>query len=85
MVLQNYKNLAKEFTDQCLIYYSRKDELWIAHSLHTDQVGTGNNALDAYAHLLSGIRSLIELASQNSTIDVFSTIKSYVSELGFGL
>ncbi len=71
MVRKNNKNLLRRFSDQCVIYYSRKDELWVAHSLHTDQVGTGDNMLDALSHLLSGIRSLINLANKSSDIQVF--------------
>jgi hypothetical protein len=47
--------------DHCVIYYSKKDMCWIAHSLYTDQVGTGEDIRDALAELISAIRSLIAI------------------------
>lgn len=61
---------ASGFQDECVIYFSRADNCWIAHSLHTDQVGTGKNMLDAFVELLRAIGSLIELSSEGTPVSI---------------
>ena len=58
----------KKFVDTVLIYYSQNDECWIAHSLKTDQVGTGVDMDRALAHLIKVVDGLLELARQDKTI-----------------
>ena len=41
--------------DICLIYFSEDDNCWVAHGLHTDQIGTGDWFVDALADYLVGI------------------------------
>jgi len=54
--------------DRCIVYYSRKDRTWIAHSLHTDQIGTGDSLLSALTDLLRGVQNLVTLAETNKDI-----------------
>jgi len=49
----------KHFADECLLYYSRSDSCWIAHSLHTDQIGIGTDVITALSKLIEVISSLI--------------------------
>lgn len=57
--------------ETCFIYESRKDKCWIAHSLRTDQIGTGDNVVEALADLLLAVDQLLELAQEERDIEVF--------------
>ena len=63
-----YKREAKPEHDKCVIYYSPRDECWIGHSLHTDQIGTGESVLGALVEVMMAIDSLIELKRENRDI-----------------
>ena len=54
--------------DACVIYYSRDDHCWIAHGLHTDQVGTGDCVLHALADLMTALQQVAELAAEDPSI-----------------
>lgn len=56
--------------DECVIYYSKQDGCWIAHSLRTDQIATGKCVLDAYVALLSVIESLLQVATMEKDIRI---------------
>ena len=55
----------------CLIYYSQEDECWIAHSLHTDQLGSGKCVTEALADLMQGLKNLFALAIEHPDIEIF--------------
>jgi len=55
----------------CVIYYSDEDGVWIAHSLHTDQIGTGDCPTEALADLILGLRHLFKLAAEHPDIEIF--------------
>jgi hypothetical protein len=55
------------FKDEFVVYYSQEDNSWIAHSLHTDQIGLGGDSIvDAIVNLITGLHNLLEFA-KNST------------------
>lgn len=55
------------FKDEFVVYYSQEDNSWIAHSLHTDQIGLGGDSVvDAIVNLITGLHNLFEFA-KNST------------------
>ena len=55
-----------EFTDTFVIYPSELEQgVWVAHSLNTDQIGTGECVLEAYVALLRALRALLEEAGKN--------------------
>jgi len=56
------------FADAAVIYHSKEDGCWIAHSLKTDQIGTGDQVIDALADLIRGVRALLKLAMKDPTI-----------------
>jgi hypothetical protein len=58
----------KSFTDRALIYHSPDDGCWIAHSLRTDQIGTGVDMGRALADLIRAIDQLLDLADEDETI-----------------
>lgn len=62
------KGNIKPFNDTAIIYYSEDDGCWIAHSLRTDQVGTGVDMGRALADMIRGIDGLLDLARADETI-----------------
>lgn len=65
------RNHIKKLMETCVIYESRKDKCWIAHSLRTDQIGTGRDIIEALADLLCAVDQLLELAQEEPDIEVF--------------
>lgn len=59
-----------QFKDKCVIYESRQDNCWVAHSLRTDQIGTGDCVVDALADLLKAIGQILNLANQENDVAV---------------
>ena len=57
----------------CLIYYSKTENLWIAHGLRTDQIGVGDCVLDAYVDYLHGMIDLVDLSKEVDHIEIFRT------------
>jgi hypothetical protein len=55
----------------CLIYFSSEDDCWIAHSLHTDQLGTGDCPTEALADLVQGLENLFAIAAEHPDIEIF--------------
>lgn len=58
----------KAFKDEFVIYYSKEDASWIAHSLHTDQIGLGDCVVDAIVDLMVCLHNLCELAKKQRDI-----------------
>ncbi|MGB2823246.1 MAG: hypothetical protein WBF17_19840 [Phycisphaerae bacterium] len=58
----------KKAHDACVIYYSRGDGCWIAHGLHTDQIGTGDCVVHALADLMIALQELADLAAEDPSI-----------------
>lgn len=58
----------KPFQDIAVIYHSSEDGCWIAHSLRTDQVGTGVDMGRALADLIRGVDSIIKMATEDSSL-----------------
>ena len=56
------------FADTVVIYYSREDRCWVAHSLRTDQIGTGNRIVDALADVMRAVDQVCALAASDSSI-----------------
>lgn len=54
--------------DSVLIYHSDEDGCWIAHSLRTDQVGTGERIVDALADLIKAVAQVCRLAERDPTV-----------------
>ena len=54
--------------DEAVIYHSKEDDCWIAHSIKTDQVGTGDQVVEALADLIRGVRAVLSLAAKDRTI-----------------
>lgn len=61
----------KWFRDTFAIYYSRKDKCWIAHSLRTDEFGTGDCIIDALTDGIKAVDQVVRLACKRSDIELF--------------
>lgn len=59
------------FKDEFLIYYSKEDGSWVAHSLHTDQMGFGDCVVDALVDLMVGLHNLLNLAKRENVQVLF--------------
>ena len=58
-------SMRRKFRDTYAIYYSAADKRWIAHSLRTDQMGTGNCILDALVDGLRAIDQVLDYADKH--------------------
>ena len=75
------KNAKRLHNDECLVYWSADDNCWIAHSLLTDQIGTGDCVVHAIADLLQAVKGLLELAAEDDTIQVLKPAAAEVRKL----
>jgi hypothetical protein len=58
----------KSFQETLVIFHSKEDRCWIAHGLHTDQIGTGDSVLDALTDAIRGIDAVLLIAHDDPTI-----------------
>ena len=72
MAGRNESSKIRPFPDTCVIYYSRGDSCWIAHSLRSDQIGTGESIVEALANLLRAVDHLLTLAESDDTLKILS-------------
>lgn len=54
-----------------VIYFSEEDGCWIAHSLKTDQIGTGVSVLCALEDGLRAVQCVMKAGKEDPTIRVF--------------
>jgi hypothetical protein len=54
--------------DTIVLYHSRTDRCWVAHGLHTDQIGTGQSIVDALTDAIRAIHQVAELAAADHSI-----------------
>ena len=63
----------RDLVDTWVIYRSEEDPgMWVAHSLNMDQIALGKTVLEACAALKPVIRSLLEAAEADPTIQVLN-------------
>lgn len=65
------KRKTRKFIDTFAIYYSDEDQRWIAHSLRTDQFGTGDCVVDALADGMKAVDQVVALAEKQPNIQIF--------------
>jgi hypothetical protein len=54
-----------------VIYFSQEDNCWIAHSLKTDQLGTGERIVDALADVLKAIHLIRDEAAKDRSLALY--------------
>ena len=69
------------FMDTFAIYYSKEDRYWVAHSLRTDQFGTGDCVVNALVDGLKAVDQVIELAKRKPDTQVFRSAPADVWEI----
>jgi hypothetical protein len=69
------------FVDTFAIYYSREDKYWVAHSLRTDQFGTGDCVVDALVDGLKAVDQILALARKKPNIQIFCEAPEAVQEI----
>ena len=63
--------MSKQVEDTCVIYESRADKCWIAHSLRTDQIGAGDCVVAALEDLLRAVEQVFKLAAEDGDVAIF--------------
>ena len=56
------------FEDRLVVYRSDEDGCWVAHSLRTDQVGTGDSIVSALADVIRAVYQVCATAEADDTI-----------------
>ena len=52
----------------CMIYWSKQDECWVAHSLRTDQIGLGQGPVYALADMIKAVDQVMDVAAEDASI-----------------
>lgn len=67
--------------ESAVIYLSDEDKCWIAHSLRTDQIGTGARIVDALADVLKAVQLIREEAEKDATLAVLREAPKEIQEM----
>ncbi|HLL89737.1 MAG TPA: hypothetical protein VK324_10555 [Tepidisphaeraceae bacterium] len=54
--------------DQIVVYLSKEDGCWLAHSLRMDQIGAGERIVDALADLIRGVHAVLANATEDESL-----------------
>ena len=69
--MKQKRSMNRPKKDSILVYYSRQDRAWFAHSLQTDQIGCGDGILEAIESLLRGIMTIMEMRKADPSIEAW--------------
>ena len=75
------KNKMRNFWDIFAIYFSKPDNCWIAHSLRTDQFGTGDCVLNAFVDGMKAVDQVIELAKKQPDTEIFNDAPEEIKQI----
>ena len=53
---------------ECRVYWFSVDNCWIAHSMYTDQIGTGETPVEALQDMVKAVDQVFELAKEDETV-----------------
>lgn len=76
--LPHNRRKIKAFKDTCVIYYSRTDKCWVAHSLRMDQIGAGDCVVEALAELIKAVDHVLHCAQRDATLGVLREAPAWV-------
>ena len=62
------RQLIPDFDDFLVVDYSEDDGCWVAHSLRTDQIGTGPTKVEALADLIRAVYQVCDAAAEDESI-----------------
>lgn len=77
----NKNNRKKFFSDTLAIFYSEEDQCWVAHSLRTDQFGTGDCVLDALMDGMKAVDQVIALSKKKPEVQVLSEAPEEIRQI----
>ena len=52
----------------CVIYWSKSDDLWVSHCLRTDQIGLGPGPVYALADMMKAVKQVMAVAVEDKTV-----------------
>jgi hypothetical protein len=67
--------------ESMVIYWSDEDKCWIAHTLKTDQIGTGERIVDALADVLKALQMIHEEASKDRSLAVLRDAPKEIQDM----
>lgn len=71
----------QNYSDEVVIYWSEEDGCWIAHTIRTDQIGTGERIVDALADALKAVSSIIEEAGKDPTLALYRDAPNEIKDI----
>lgn len=71
----------QRFRDTFVIFHSTEDQCWIAHSLRTDQFGTGECVVDALVDGMKAVDQVVALAKKKPDIQVLSDAPEQIQQI----
>lgn len=57
--------------DEFIIYKSEEEDCFIAHGLHTDQIGIGNTAGEAYRDFIECLKAILRFCAINPDVHLY--------------
>ena len=60
------KETIKEF--ESIVYFSKEDDIFVAHSIECDQLGTGDTKFEAIEDLGTGLKNLYDLCEREKDL-----------------
>lgn len=73
--------LKQAIADSVVIYWSKDDACWIAHSLRTDQIGFGSRVVDALADVIRAVAQSHEVAASDPRIAAYQDAPQEIQQL----
>jgi hypothetical protein len=61
----------EKFNETLVIFFSAEDQRWIAHGLHTDQIGDGDSVIGALEDALRAIDAVEMIVHDDPTVAFF--------------
>ena len=77
----NKNRRKKIFGDIFAIFYSEEDQYWVAHSLRTDQFGTGDCVVDALIDGMKAVDQVIALSKKKPEIQILSEAPEEIKQI----
>lgn len=67
-------------SDTAVVYHSDEDNCWIAHSLRTDQIGSGEKIVEALSDLLCAVDQVRQIAEEDPSVDFYRQAPAQIQQ-----
>jgi hypothetical protein len=67
---EEMRRAQSKFNETLVIFFSDEDRRWIAHGLHTDQIGDGDSVIAALEDAIRAVDAVISVAHDDPTVEV---------------